>query len=51
MITYKVEVSGAKGFRWMTIKAENEELARIIASRKIWPRRGEYIKDVKEGAR
>lgn len=43
---YLIEVSGWRGFRFMKIRAANEELARIVAARKIWPKRGEYIKNV-----
>ncbi len=43
---YLIEVSGWRGFRFMKIRDANEDLARAVASRKIWPKRGEYIKNV-----
>lgn len=46
MTLYTIEVSGPLRTRFMRVRAESERLARIVASRKIWPRRGEYIKSV-----
>lgn len=45
---YSVEVSGWRGTRWMRIRADSKALARVVASRKIWPRKGEYIRNVTE---
>ena len=45
-MTYTVEVSGWRGSRWMRINAESEAAARAVASRKIWPRNGEYIRSL-----
>lgn len=48
MKLWTIEVSAPRGFRYMSIKAHTEDAARMIAGRKIWPRRGEYIKSIKE---
>lgn len=48
MKLWTIEVSAPRGFRYMTVKAMSEDAARIVADRKIWPRRGEFIKTIKE---
>jgi hypothetical protein len=45
-MTYTVEISGWSGSQWLRITADSEAAARAIAGRKIWPRKGEYIKDL-----
>lgn len=45
---YTIEVSGWRGLRYMRVYAESEKLAKIRASRLIWPRKGEYIRNVTE---
>lgn len=47
MNLYTIEVSGPLRTRYMRVRAESERLARIVALRKIWPARGEYIRNVK----
>jgi hypothetical protein len=48
MKLWTVEISAPRGFRYLRVKAHTESAANIIAARKIWPARGEYIKSIKE---
>lgn len=48
MNLYTIEVSGPLRTRYMRVRAESLRVARIVASRKIWPARGEYIRSVQE---
>lgn len=45
---YAIKVSGPLRIRWMRIKAPSEGIARMKAFHLIWPRKGEYIQEVKE---
>lgn len=48
MKKYIIEVSGPIKNRFMTVRAMDQHKARMLASMKIWPKKGEYILSITE---